>query len=228
MTNPTNPTNLPVYNPDAIENAIAMFDALARALDLADRFTAAARSEHDDERYVHTARLLREGALSFVQSFAGTLGAVPSGPGAPGPSAPGATPAPGAVPSAAPGGPPVPWPCEPVELPDPVKGQTAYEYAAALVFGKDDALSSLAAHTSVCWYTEMFDPDNRAYQHQGVWLPANATPPDGYKPNINPDTGHQWTAWEYVQAAVSDVFPTDIEPDDFYNGEEWEAPALFI
>jgi hypothetical protein len=213
--------DIPVFDSAALDALGGLFDTLARGLDLADRLE---RVEGGGE----TSAYLRTLVLSFITAVRSS-GVVSSGPSDGGP----------AVPSD-PGVPPVTPPSDPTlrafppaptgPFAPPEEGEVAYAYVARHVFGPNDALSRPEASGHVCWYEDIYNPDNREQQHVAWWAPPDAPPPPGASPTINTDTGRQWTAWEFVKAAMESAFPigTDIDEDYVYRGGVWLPPELFI
>ena len=213
--------DIPVFDSEALDALGGLFDTLARGLDLADRLD---RVEGGGE----TSAYLRTLVLGFITAVRSS-GVAPSGPSDGGPSGP-SGPSDGGP--GVPSGPTLrsfpPAPTGPFSA--PVEGEVAYVYAARHVFGPNDALSRPEASGHVCWYEDIYNPDNREQQHVAWWSPPGAAPPPGASPTINTDTGRQWTAWEFVKAAMGSAFPSgvDIDEDYAYRGGEWLPPELFI
>jgi hypothetical protein len=192
----------------------ALFDALSRALDLADRLRHAGDQEEDAAPYYRAATSLRRVTLSVASAAADDMSA-PSGPS--GPSMPVATaPSPFDDPSAGHAHPSLRTRLSPEDVPG--EGESAWEYIHRRLFSDTEI-----GPDWVCWSEDYHDPRNPEQLHSGTWIPEVRQPTDTGRVVCYDDEPYTAFAFGCRVLEIAAESPTDVLGQD-----GWEPAELFI
>lgn len=201
-------SNIPVNDPDVLDNMAALFDSLSRALDLTDRLRHAGDQEEDPAPYYRAATALRRVVLSVASAAADDM-SVPSA--SPSPSLPSPTaPSPFDDPSAGHAR------LTPEDVPG--EGESAWEYIHRRLFE-----GSEIGPDWVCWVEDYHDPRNPAHAHQGTWIPEARPATDTGR--VVAYDGEPYTAFAFGRNLLQIAAES---PTDVLGNDGWEPAELFI